>query len=293
MKKLPLTIKPLSMKKFQTLSLVAGAAMLMMGSCKPKDSDYHTDPEYFSHFANKSLSYFYVQNVPNATFKIPIGITTPVAHDTKVTVSVSSNTGAAAGVQYNLPKNEVIIPAGKTTDSLAVQGIFAGFPGNRVDTLLFKITGVDAKGAPYNDSLKLVMQKYCTVDLAAFSGTWNKVQDSDSPGSFYTMTVNAVTAANYTSATTGYIIVNNLWDIDGTGWPTSPIRIDLDWTDPGNFKANIPTGQNYFVHPSYGQAKIRPIGTGTFSSCNNTIKIGFQAYVSAGNFAAVTTDMAR
>src|SRR5215203_6099716 len=115
------------MKKFQTLSLVAGAAMLMMGSCKPKDSDYHTDPEYFAHFANKSISYFYVQNVPNAIFKIPIGITTPVANDTKVTVSVSTNTGATAGVQYNVPSTSVTIPAGKTTDSLVVQGIFAGF----------------------------------------------------------------------------------------------------------------------------------------------------------------------
>jgi hypothetical protein len=279
------------MKRFQTLSLVAGAAMLMMGSCKPKDSDYHTDPEYFSHFANRNISYFYVQNVPNATFKIPIGITTPVAHDTKVTVSVSSNTGAAAGVQYNLPKSEVTIPAGQTTDSLVVQGIFAGFPGNRVDTLLFKITGLDAKGAPYNDSLKLVMQKYCTVDLTAFAGTYNNVMDVDASGPYgpYTMTVSPVTAANYTSATTGFLMLNNLWDVNG---PTA-VRVDLDWTDPGNFKTSIPTGQDLYVHTTYGQAKVRPVGTGTFSSCNGTLQLKYQVYVNAGSFAATTTTMAR
>lgn len=281
------------MKRFKTLSLVAAAAMLMMGSCKPKDSDYHTDPEYFAHFANKSISYFYVQNVPNATFKIPVGITTPVANDTKITFSVTSNTGAAAGVQYNLPSNSVTIPAGKTTDSLVVQGIFAGFPGTRVDTLLFKITGVDAKGAPYNDSLKLVMQKYCTVDLAAFVGTWNKVFDYDASGPYgpYSMTVAAVTAANYTSATTGYLMLTNLWDVGSLA--SGPVRVDLDWTDPGNFKTSVPTGQNLYVDPTYGQAKVRPTGNGTFSSCNGTIQLKYQVYVNAGSFAATTTEMGR
>jgi hypothetical protein len=245
-------------------------------------------PPTQSHFANETGGSFYIQNVANPTFKIPIGITTPVANDTKITVSVASPTGAAAGVQYTLPTTSITIPAGKTLDSLAVQGIFAGFPGSRVDTLVFTISGGDVEAAAYNNTYKLVMQKYCPVTLSSFAGAWNNMNDNDGTP-VYSATVAPVTAANQTSATTGYIMVSGLWGVTGSG----PIRVDLDWTDPANFKTSIPTGQNLYVDPTYGQAKVRPVGTGTFSSCNGTLTLKYQVYVSLGSFTATTTTMAR
>ena len=211
-----------------------------------------------------------------------------MASDTKIEVSVSSPTGAAAGVQYSLPASSVIIPAGQTLDSLSVQGIFAGFPGSRIDTLVFTISGGDVEAAAYNNTYKLVLQKYCPVTLSSFAGTWNNVDDNDGTG-IYSVTVAPITAANQTSATTGYIMVTGLWGVPGSG----PIRVDLDWTDPANFKTSIPTGQNLYIHPTYGQAKVRPTAFGTFSSCNGTLTLKYQVYVSAGSFAATNTTMAR
>lgn len=276
------------MKKTQILSLIGFSALLVIDACTKKETDEAAIPEKVAHFTNTTIANYYVQNVPNSTFKIPIGITTPVATATKITVSVSSPTGATAGTQYILPSTTVTIPAGKTIDSLPIQGLFAGFPGTRRDTLVFKITGGDAAPASYNDTYKLVLQKYCAVDITTFAGTYNNMNDNDgSP--VYSATVAAITAANRTSATTGYIIISGLWGVPGSG----PIRVNLDWTDPGNFKTDIPTGQPLYVDPSFGQAFVRPVGSGTFSSCSNTFTLKYQVYVSLGSFAATTTTMAR
>jgi hypothetical protein len=276
------------MKRFQILSLIAVLAVLTMSSCKRSKVSEPSMPPTQSHFTNQSGGNFYIQNVSNPTFKIPIGITAPVASDTRVTVSISSPTGAAAGVQYTLPSTTITIPAGKTLDSLAVQGIFAGFPGSRVDTLVVKITGGDVEAAAYNDTYKLVLQKYCPVTLSSFAGTWSNMNDNDGTP-VYSATVAPITAANQTSATTGYIMITGLWGVAGSG----PIRVDLDWTDPANFKTNIPTGQNLYVDPAFGQAKVRPTGNGTFSSCNGTLTLKYQVYVAAGSFTATSTTMAR
>jgi hypothetical protein len=246
-------------------------------------------PPLQGHFANNTTGTFYVKNLPNATYKIPVGITAASDKDTKVNISVSSPTGAQAGVQYSLPSSTLVIPAGKTIDSFPVIGIFAGFPGNRRDTLIFTISGGDASPSDYNKTFTLIMQRYCDVNLTSFSGTYANTNDNDgSP--VYSSSVGTITAANQTGPTTGYILVSNLWN---PGVATTPIRVNLDWTDPGNFKTDIPTGQPIFIHPTYGQAFVRPVGSGTFSSCANTFTLKYQVYVSVGAFTATTTTVAR
>lgn len=276
------------MKKLQTISFVTLAAVILFGACKKRAEDYFAVPPAESHFQNSTSGSFYVQDVSNPTFKIPLGITTVADVDRKITVSVSSPTGAAAGAQYNLPSTTVTIPAGKAIDSLTVQGIFAGFPGTRKDTLKFTITGGDVTPSAYNSTYTLVLQKYCPVNLSAFVGAFTKTDDNDGTG-FYTTTVNAVTSANQTGPTSGYIMVTGLWGVPGSG----PIRVDLDWSDPANFKTSIPTGQPLYVHSTYGQAYVRPNGTGSFSACSNSFTLKYQVYVNAGSFAATTTTMQR
>jgi hypothetical protein len=260
------------------------SVVVLLAACK-KDKDIV--PPALAHFANNTTGSFFVQNTPTSSYKIPIGVTTVSSTDRKVNVSVSSPTGATAGAQYTLPSTTVIIPAGETLDSLVINGIFAGFPGSRIDTLIFTITGGDVDPSEYNKTFKLVMQKYCDVTLANFTGNWI-ANDNDGTGD-YAVTVAPVTAANQTSTTTGYIMVTGLWGVPASG----PIRVNLDWTDPANFKTDIPTGQNLYVHATFGQAKVRPNGNGSFSSCNNTVELKYQVYVTAGNFAATRTTLRR
>jgi hypothetical protein len=282
------------MKKNQILSLIGFSALLVMGACKKQDFSKSTVPPAEVHFTNATGGSFYIQNVPNSTFKIPIGITSAVNADTKVVVTVSSPTGAAAGVQYNLPSTTVTIPAGKTLDSLPVQGIFAGFPGTRRDTLVFKITASsDLPPAPYNDTYKLVLQKYCTVDLPSFSGNYTNSYDIDNTGTYGPYTANISNIVVLTP-TTGKLTINNFSAEEVAPYPISPITVNIDWTDPSNFKVTIPTqilsNSNFY---GYGPLSLSAVGASTFSSCSNTFTLNYSLNVSAGTFGNFKTTMAR
>lgn len=270
--------------KNKLVALAGFSCLLLLNACKKETFSKVSIPETLAHFTNETTGSFFIQNTPAAVFKIPIGITTPVNNETRITVSVSSPTGAVAGSQYILPTNTVVIPAGKTIDSLTVQGLFAGYPGNRKDTLVFTISGGDVGASSYNNVYKLVMQKYCTVNLAAFTGTYI-AQDYDATtnlpdGGPYTLTLTPGT----TSGSSGTLTVSGLWGIP------NPFTVNLNWANPANFSTNI-ADQNWFVHPTYGQARIRANGTGSFSSCENTITIRYEAYVTLGSFGKYYTTL--
>jgi hypothetical protein len=257
------------MKKITLLSLVCFSALLFMASCKKSKISEASVPPTAAHFTNKTGASFFVQNTANSTFKIPIGLTAPVASDTKVTVTVTSPTGAAAGVQYNLPSSTITIPAGQTLDSLTVQGIFAGFPGSRVDTLVFKISGGDVEAAPYNDTYKLVLRKVCPVVFATLAGNYSNTNEYFGGAFQYGPYVTGVSNLVSTGATTATGQITNIYD---DGW--NAINVVFDWTDPANFKVSIPlqpTGKSYngaptSVRSSSGQPN-------TFSSCDRTVTL--------------------
>jgi hypothetical protein len=272
------------MRKNQTFLIIAFFVLIAVGACKKESISKVAIPERVAHFTNETSGSFFIQNTPNATFKIPIGITAPATTDTKITVSVSSPTGAVAGTQYNLPSATITIPAGETVDSLSVQGLFAGYPGNRKDTLVFTLTGGDVSPASYNNTYTLVLQKYCNVDLSAFTGIYI-AQDYDATtnlpdGAAYSLALTPGTSG----ATSGNIVVSGLWGIP------DPFTVNVDWTNPASFSTNI-ADQPWFIHPTYGQARIKAAGVGTFSSCENTVVIRYEVYVSAGTFGRFYTTL--
>jgi hypothetical protein len=276
------------MKKINNIHLVITLLLfLLLTSCdKTKLYDITTPPEQ-AHFLNATGGSYYVRNNPNSVFKIPVGITSNAASDRNVSITVSSPTNAVSGTQYTLPSTTVTIPAGKVVDSFSVKGIFAGFPGSRVDTLVFNINDGEAKASDYNKVYKLVLRKYCDVLLPSFTGSYTKCFDIQPPSPDYGPYKTTISSAVSVTPTTGYIVVTNFWDVGG-----SPITIDLDWSNPANFTTAVRT-QPLYVDPTYGQATIRPVGTGTFSSCDNTFTIKYQVTVAAGSFGSFTTTIAR
>lgn len=257
---------------------------LFMVGCK-KDLEVALPPLQ-AHFANSTSGSFYVQNTPDASFKIPVGITAPTDAPVTVTISASSPTGAAAGAQYSLPSTSITIPAGETLDSFTVNGIFAGFAGNRIDTVIFNISGGDAAPSDYNSTYTLVMQQYCNVSINDFSGTFiaqDYLVSTGAPdGGPYTVTITPGTS----TGTSGTVTIEGLLGIP------NPFTVNLNWSNPANFTTSI-AEQNWFMHATYGQAKIRGIGTGVFSSCNTTMGIRFQAFVSAGSFGTWYTTLTK
>lgn len=278
------------MKKLLSYTLFAGLAVLGVVSCKKNnyviDKDPLTPPSFakFNTYTNgDTIKTYYIKST-NEPYKIPVGFNTVSDQDRTVQLSYSSRT-AVQGQQYNAPAS-ITIKAGQTIDSLAIQGLFAGYPSSsKIDTVKVTITGGDAPASAYKNNFYVILRKYCDVNIETFLGEYNHSYD----GNYGPYTI-SVDSAVQTSATTGYLKVRNLWD---TGNSTDLIRVDLNWANPANFTTNIPTGQFLYTDATYGAARVKPNGNGTFSSCENTFTLKYQVYVAAGNFSATTTTMAR
>jgi hypothetical protein len=262
-------------------------ALLAIGmqSCKKEPTAI---PPSVSEFVGTSPGSFFVMS-SGSQFKIPVGISAVSSMDRTINYTVTSPTGAASGVQYTIPKTSVTIPAGKAIDSITINGIFAGFPGSRRDTLVFTLaSGGDVQPSSFANTYRVVMQKYCDVSLPAFAGTYTKsfdIEDADQSNVYGPYGVDITSGV--VSGTTGYILVDNFGD-----YGTPSIRINLDWTSPGNFTTSVPD-QFLYVDSRYGNARIRSAGTGTFSACDRTFTIKYEMYVSAGSFGKFTTTIAR
>jgi hypothetical protein len=66
--------------------------------------------------------------------------------------------------------------------------------------------------------------------------------------------------------------------------------VTLNWDNLETGKTTIPKA-SWFKHATYGQATINPNGTGTFSATDQTMKIGYEATVSAGSFGKYTSTL--
>lgn len=253
--------------------------LIVQSSCKKQET---TIPDAVAQFNTKSSteSYF-ITNTSSSVYKIPIGVTTLSDRDRKINISVTSPSGAVAGTQYTLSGTSVTIKAGSVIDTLFVRGIFAGYPGTRKDTLKFEIAGGDVPASSYAKSYSLIMQKFCSVTFSAFTGAYLGT-DYDESGAVVS-SVNDYPITFTPQADNKTIRVNNLWEV-----PVN-VNVELDYSSPGNFTTNVPD-QNYFVHPTYGQVKIRAAGKGIFSSCDNTFEFRYEPYVPGlGTFGVYIT----
>jgi hypothetical protein len=279
---------------FLLLILIGAMAVV---SCEKQETEIPPTVAQFT--ASTNTGSYFIQNSPNSVFKIPVGFTTVSSAPRTINYTVTSPTGARAGVQYNIPSaGSITIPAGQTVDSIVVNGLFAGYPAGRKDTLLFKITGGDGAPASWSNSYTLIMQKFCPVDISTFKGDYKNTRETfgASPYGPYTTTVTTVTPI---SATKARIAVTNIWD---AGW--GPIEFELDWTNPENYKVltiakSAGIADAGTLDPGYAgeQVAVRPFAgnDGTFSSCDGTITLRMQLGVAGlGYFGELyTVTMAR
>lgn len=266
----------------QQTRLLFGMALVLLVAfgCKKEKT---TVPPTFAHFEFMASGDYYVTQNPNTSFKIPIGLTSASDVPRTVQVTITSPSGAAEGAQYTVSTKSITIPAGKVEDSIIVKGNYNGFAGGRLDTLVFKITGGDISPVETSKEYTLYMQQYCEVDLGMFSGIYiaQDYYDGEPDGGPYSV---RLTPGSTTGATSGNFSIEGLW-----GTPTL-LNINLNWADPAAFTTEIPV-QAFFVHPTYGQSTIRPNGKGTFSSCNNTLRIDYEVTVAAGSFGQYYTTL--
>lgn len=149
---------------------------IVLYSCK-KDKVVTPNQELSLFGAGGTTTSYLVPEDPNASFKIGLGITKPAPVDRQITFSVTSPTGAEEGTHYTISSKSVTIPAGKVVDSVALKGIFANYPTGRRDTLVFTITGGDVPAMNGSNTYKVVLQKFCPLDMSEFEGDFEVLDD--------------------------------------------------------------------------------------------------------------------
>lgn len=265
--------------------LVAGS-IAGLASCKKNNMVVDKDPltPSFAKFNTATTTGTYYIKSTNEPYKLPIGFTSVSDKDRTVNVTITTTTGAAAGVQYTAPAT-FTMPAGKTVDTLLINGIFAGYPlTSRVDVITITLTDGDVPIAAYNKAFTLTMRKYCDVVLANLAGDYTLTYENGTYGP-YTSTISNLVS---TGATTATATLSNIYDsgISAT--------IGLDWTNPADFKVTM-AGQNTGFTSGGLPLFVRTNSTGTktFSSCDNTFTIALQLYTSAGVYDSWVMTMAR
>lgn len=232
---------------------------------------------------------YFITSTPNS-FKVPVGFTTVSDKDRTVNITYNSRT-AVRGTHYNAPQT-IVIPAGKSVDSITIAGVFSAYPTGRRDTLSVSVSSPDAGVAFTDNTYQVVMQKYCDVNLTALQGEYKNTTETNSTGGSpygpYTMSVRDLKSTGATTAE-GYFV--NLWDSG-----LDDIKFTIDWTDPANFKVTIP---RQFIGIDYAagqpmEVRTNATGVSTFSSCDQTFNLSVDFlvfnYPTAGLTASYSTN---
>ena len=278
------------------------ALVFAISSCdKSKLYDIQVAPSQ-AHFVGDKVQSYPVRVSPVAAYEVVVGTTDVAAFDREVTYKVTSPTGATAGVQYTLGTtgNKVIIKGGEALAKIPVQGILAGFPALRIDTLIFTLQMPSLKPSIFFDTVKLAIGDICgeanPFTINSFLGVYANTIETLGTGAPYGPYTTGIATVTPLTATTATIVVTNIWD---NGW--GPISFTLDWSNPLSktakviAQAAIPGSNAGDLNPIYaGQTvAVRPFAAGnlgSFLSCTGTLSLKMQLGVTGvGFFAAVYT----
>lgn len=268
------------MKKYSFLLFTAFTAIILATGCKKSDS-FSTPPEAAT-FLNQSSGTYQVTG-PAVSYKIPIGLTTVSDQDRTVNISITSPTGAVQGTHYNVSSTSVTIPAGKTIDSIIVQGVYSQYLAGRKDTLIFTIVEPGTKPSDYNSTFKLFMRGPCfasdltSATITDLAGTYADTRETTSGGgSPYGPYPTQVKNVQVLTPTTASIKIANIYD---NGW--SDITATLDWTDVNNPKVIIArqaTGTDYAAGQPL-DVRTNPTTPSTFNYCTQTFNLSLDLIV--------------
>lgn len=273
------------MKRILILTFITGA-ILFIASCKKNNlvvGKNIVPPEFagFVIYPTSSNSY-YSYNIlsipsPGSTFKIPVGVTTVSNTDRKVKFEYSSRT-AVAGTQYTAPA-EITIPAGKTLDTLTIQGLFSGYTTGRLDTLKIKIAAESGyvKNNGYTDSVMLIMKRTCPLNLDDLSGTMQVV--SDGWGDYSAGDMVTLTKVNATTISFEYLADD-----------PQPILMQIN---PSSYAVSVAKqvyGSGYPAGWGYGDISCQSVAgsSSVADPCEKTLSVRLTHTVAAGSFGSYT-----
>jgi hypothetical protein len=222
-----------------------------------------------------TVGFYLVGDSTKPTFKIPIGLTQPVATETKVNITVTSPSGAANGTEFTLSETVVTIPAGQALTSVTLTANNATYLAGRVDTVVVKISGPGITG-DFNQTFNLTIKSFfCPVVLTDLAGNYTKTFEG-TYGPYTTKVLNLVS----TGPTSASGEINNIWDFASSGFPNVTVPAEFDWSDPYNYSVTIPESATGLALSGGRTLYMRttPGSVSKFSSCDNTITLKIDIY---------------
>lgn len=179
------------------IALASVLVVLFIASCKKDNMIVDKDPVSVS-AAGFNLQAFTINYFlkPTGTdpLMIPVNVTDVSNMDRNVGLTFTSTSGAANGTHYTAASS-VLVKANKLGDSLKITGNYAPYATGRVDTVKIKVTPNNFLGLYGKDSINLIIQRYCDVELDSLMRSYDSTNEYTSAGAFsygpYSTSVNS------------------------------------------------------------------------------------------------------
>jgi hypothetical protein len=255
------------MRKIIYSFLILASSAVLFTACGDVEPIIYDGDPFVSYLSGTEGRYVVLSN--NAPYSMEVGIPYPLDEDLEVGIKVVYATGTQ-GEQFDIQES-VKIRAGEVSGSFFVYGYSAAMT-DRTDTL---IVGIDHEFASrYESEYTLVMQPPCEFILEDYIGDYTAFEQSDYEDQPYTpYTVNF--AENPNGGDT--LIVTGMW-------PGEPFKIVFNVDNPPDYTFNIPDQFLLADLGGYGETRIQDEGSGIVQTCDLTMTIRYQIYVSEGFF---------
>ena len=244
------------MKRIVTKLILAFCFIAIISCDEDQDPAIYEGPS-LTYFTEETGNFF-VEDVDNATFRIPVGVTESSSNDRTFTVEVNEELTTASSNQYQLTSNSFVIPAGEYIGYVEVEGFYENI-STEATTLAIDLVSVDGSNlADFKTTFSLGLNQFCPLEIPLEYNATAFLQGS-ATNSFQVTLVPTGNLNEYTST--------NLWG-DFVAAATGDSSYEGQYPYPGT----INIACNYSITVT-GDESYGPEGTGVYNPSNENITL--------------------
>ena len=244
------------MKRIVTKLILAFCFIAIISCDEDQDPAIYEGPS-LTYFTEETGNFF-VEDVDNATFQIPVGVTESSSNDRTFTVEVNEELTTASSNQYQLTSNSFVIPAGEYIGYVEVEGFYENI-STEATTLAIDLVSVDGSNlADFKTTFSLGLNQFCPFEIPLEYNATAFLQGS-ATNSFQVTLVPTGNLNEYTST--------DLWG-DFVAAATGDPSYEGQYPYPGTINIACNNSITVTGDESYG-----PGGTGIYNPSNENITL--------------------
>ncbi|OYQ43185.1 hypothetical protein [Flavobacterium aurantiibacter] len=249
---------------------------LLFAGCTGEEAEvYKVSDGTIAYFTAGTTDTYFVQDTPNSSTLIEVGVTVASPEERTFTVSVDPSSTATPD-QYTIDQSSLVIPANSYVGYLKVAGNYAA-ASITGSTLVLKLDSVEGAEVLSTDAVfSLEIFQFCPLVRDEFLGTY-AVTEYDAAGAVIDTYTSDVTAGEGPND----ILMSNIYNFS----PDSQTKLTLNDADPSNFVIEFPPFlQNFLLDGGAANGFIYVEGfSGTFSACQKELEFTYRLRFGAGN----------